>query len=157
MCTQENLPTINPLKGDSVCVPTVQWFHEAFCNTMTMAETQAVYDALVVPESRNIPRTSTKADGAVDFKAPHAPLLFVAGEKDTIIPHSLVEKNYHAYSSNSVRVLKVFPQRTHFICGQTGWEEVATFVAGKLFQLIVSRCDSHVLATDWVHWAQRQK
>jgi pimeloyl-ACP methyl ester carboxylesterase len=30
-----NLPTINPLKGNSVCVPGVKWYHYAFCNTMT--------------------------------------------------------------------------------------------------------------------------
>ena len=63
-----NLPTVNPLKGNSVCLPSVKWFHYAFCNTMTMEQTQNEYDLYVVPESRNIPRSSTKKDGKIDFK-----------------------------------------------------------------------------------------
>jgi pimeloyl-ACP methyl ester carboxylesterase len=63
-----NLPTINPLKGNSVCLPSVKWFHYAFCNTMTMEQTAGVYNDFVVPESRNIPRSSTGKDGYIDFK-----------------------------------------------------------------------------------------
>src|SRR5664279_1579032 len=48
-----NLQTINPLKGNSVCVPSLGWFHYAFCNTMTMEQTKVEYDKYVVPESRN--------------------------------------------------------------------------------------------------------
>lgn len=123
-----NLPTINPFKGNSPCLPSVEWFHYAFCNTMTMEETQKAYDLYVVPESRNIPRSTTGKDGAIDFKQPHAPLLFVAGEKDHIIPSSLNKKNFDAYTdSASKKDFKEFPGRTHFIAGQKGWEEVAEF------------------------------
>jgi len=128
-----NLGTVNPLKGDSVCLPSVEWFHYAFCNTMTIDETRAVYDALVVPESRNIPRSSTKDDGFVDTKQPHVPLLFIAGEKDTIIPMSLVEKEFKSYTDKgSVKELKTFANKTHFICGQKDWEEVADFILSWL-------------------------
>ena len=125
-----NLPTINPLKGNSVCLPDVAWFHYAFCNTMTMEETQIEYNKFVVPESRNIPRSSTKNDGSIDFKKPHRPLLFIAGEKDNIIPASLNKKNFDAYKdTNSRKDFKIFPGRTHYICGQRNWEEVATYIA----------------------------
>lgn len=124
-----NFPTINPFKGDSVCLPSVNWFHYAFCNTMTMEETRAEYDKFVVPESRNIPRSSTKTDGEIDFKKPHNPLLFIAGEKDHIIPSSLNKKNFNAYKDEtSKRDFKEFPGRTHYICGQKNWEEVATYI-----------------------------
>lgn len=125
-----NLPTINPFKGNSVCKPTVKWFHYAFCNTMTLEQTKIEYDKFVVPESRNIPRSSTKKDGKVDFKKPHNPLLFIAGEKDNIIPSSLNRKNFNAYKDkNSKKEFKEFPGRTHYICGQQNWEEVAIFIS----------------------------
>jgi pimeloyl-ACP methyl ester carboxylesterase len=124
-----NLPTINPLKGNSVCLPDLKWFHYAFCNTMTMEETQVEYDKFVVPESRNIPRSSTKSDGKIDFNKPHAPLLIIAGEKDNIIPSSLNRKNYEAYKHAGSKIdFKEFAGRTHYICGQKNWEEVAQYV-----------------------------
>lgn len=125
-----NLSTINPLKGDSVCLPSVEWFHYAFCNTMTMEETQREYDKFVVPESRNIPRSSTGNEGKIDFHRPHNPLLFIAGEKDNIIPSSLNRRNFEAYTdTNSRKDFKIFNDRTHYICGQKNWEEVAAYIA----------------------------
>lgn len=131
-----NLPTINPLKRNPVCVPTVKWFHYAFCNTMTMEQTQIEYDKFVVPESRNIPRTSTGKQGKIDFKKPHSPLLFIAGEKDHIIPSSLNKKNFEAYKDkNSKCDFKEFAGRTHYICGQQNWEEVASYIDNWLGNL----------------------
>ncbi|MEI7802365.1 MAG: alpha/beta hydrolase [Bacteroidota bacterium] len=131
-----NLPTINPLKGNSVCLPGVNWFQYAFCNLMTMEQTEKEYNEFVVPESRNIPRTSTGNDGFIDFKKPHQPLLFIAGEKDHIIPSSLNKKNFDAYKDAvSKKDFKEFPDRTHYICGQQNWEEVADYIlnwVGKL-------------------------
>ncbi len=124
-----NLATINPLKGDSVCVPTLKWFQYAFCNTMTMEQTQIEYNKFVVPESRNIPRSSTKSDGAIDFKKSHNPLLIIAGELDHIIPSSLNKKNYLAYKDNKSKIdFKEFSGRTHYICGQQNWEEIAKYI-----------------------------
>lgn len=135
-----NLATVNPLRGNSICLPSVDWFQYAFCNTMSRADTQRAYDEFVVPESRNIPRSSTGVEGRVDFTKPHAPLLFIAGEQDHIIPPSLNWKNYRRYArfdrvgsetggvTTSVTDFKQFPGRTHYICGQQGWEEVAEFV-----------------------------
>ncbi len=108
-----NLPTINPFKGNSICLPSIKWFHYAFCNTMSMAETKTEYNNFVVPESRNIPRSSIKEEGAIDFKKPHKPLLFIAGEMDHIIPASLNKKNFKAYKDTN-RILKRF-QGGHII------------------------------------------
>lgn len=126
-----NLPVINPFKGDTVFVPSIEWFQKAFCNTMTMQETKKVYDAFVVPESRNIPRSMLNDSyGKIDFHKTHAPLLFISGEKDSIIPYSLNISNIKAYQNkSSIREHKIFEGRTHYICGQEGWEEVAAFVA----------------------------
>jgi esterase/lipase len=126
---KSNFPVINPFKGDSVFEPTVKWFQYAFCNTMTLEQTQKVFDAFVVSESRNIPRSSIKEAGYIDFKKAHQPLLFIAGEKDNIVPAALNQKNFDAYSDkNSRKNFKLFSERTHYICGQDNWQEVADYI-----------------------------
>jgi esterase/lipase len=131
-----NLPTINPLKGNSVCLPGVEWFQYSFCNTMSIEETTVEYIKSVVPESRNIPRSSTKKDGYVDFRNPHNPLLFIAGEKDHLIPSLLNKKNFKAYKDkNSITDFMVFAGRTHYICGQCNWQEVAGYILNWLNKL----------------------
>jgi pimeloyl-ACP methyl ester carboxylesterase len=125
-----NLSIVNPFKGNSPSLPSVEWFHYAFCNTMTMEQTKVECEKFVVPESRNIPRSTLKKDGQIDFKKPHKPLLFIAGEKDNIIPYGLNRKNFNAYSDvNSKKDFKIFEGRTHLICAQQNWEEVASYVS----------------------------
>lgn len=124
-----NLAIINPFKGNSVYLPSVKWFHYAFCNTMTIEQTEIEYNKFVVPESRNIPRSSIKNDGKIDLKKPHNPLLIIAGEKDNTIPSSLNKKNFEAYKDKKSKIdFKEFADRTHYICGQQNWEEVATYI-----------------------------
>ena len=81
--------------------------------------------------------------GHVDLAAPHGPLLLIAGEKDEIIPAHLTEKNAKAYKDkNSVTA---FEGRSHYICGEPGWEEVAQYASdwlerqGTLGTVTVSR------------------
>lgn len=127
---KSNLPVVNPFAGDAPFVMSPEHFQYTFCNTVSLDEARAVHEAFVVPESRNVARSSSGADGAVDFSRPHAPLLFIAGELDHIIPAALNKKNHAAYRDAASRCdYREFPGRTHFICGQQGWEEVATFAA----------------------------
>ena len=130
---KSNLPVLNPFKGDSVFKPTKEWWFYAFGNNLTREESDRAFDEFAVPESRNIPRSTTKSFAKVDFKKPHVPLLFIAGEKDHIIPQALNEKNFKAYKdTNSKKDFKVFANRGHFICGDKNWEEVATYIYGWL-------------------------
>ena len=64
---EANLPLINPFEGDNVFTPDAAWFQRTFCNTTTLEETQIKLEKSVVPESRNMARTSSKNDGYVDF------------------------------------------------------------------------------------------
>jgi len=124
-----NLPVVNPLKGNSVCLPSLSWFHYAFCNLMTMDQTRKEYDLYVVPESRNIARSTLGKDGSINFSQPHVPLLFIAGQKDHIVPPSLVKRTFDAYKDTGGRKdYKAFPLRTHYICGQDKWQEVADYI-----------------------------
>ena len=57
-----------------------------------------------------------------------APLLMIAGTRDHMTPPSLVSANVKAYRhSLAITEYKEFPERTHFIIGQRGWQEVADF------------------------------
>lgn len=104
-------------------------FQYAFVNTLPLAEQQAAYEKYVVPESRMVPRESLGGIAKINFKKQHAPLLLIAGSDDNIIPPSLNKANYEKYrQSSSVTDFKEFAGRTHFIIGQTGWEEVADYV-----------------------------
>lgn len=123
-----NMPVVNPFKGNSIFYPTVDWFHRAFCNTLTMAETEKEFNQFVVPESRNIPRSITGPQGSIDFKKPHVPLLLTSGDRDTIVPADLNRKNHRAYAgSPGITDYVSFQGRSHYICGQPGWEEVADY------------------------------
>ncbi len=126
-----NLVTVNPLRGDSLYLGSKAWFHYAIANTLSRAQSDAMYEEAVVPESRNIPRSSQDADGRIDFRQSHNPLLFVSAEHDHIIPLSLNVKNFKAYRDpNSRRDFKEFKGHSHSLCVQPGWEEIAEFVRG---------------------------
>ncbi len=130
---RSNLPIVNPLKGNSPFLPSVNWYHYAIWHTAPKEEVQKIYDAYVIPESRNIPRTGIGSQGYIDFKKAHAPLLFISGTEDRIIPISLNIKNHKAYShKNSICAFKAFNGRTHFICWEPGWEEIAGFAENWL-------------------------
>jgi pimeloyl-ACP methyl ester carboxylesterase len=127
---ESNFPVLNFLKGDSVFEPNKEWFHYAFAHLMTREDSDIVFEELVVPESRNVPRGTLGHFAEVDFEAPHHPLLFIAGEKDHIVPAALNLENFHAYKDkSSVKEYIEFQGRTHYICGMPGWEEAADFVS----------------------------
>lgn len=126
---KSNFPVINFFKGNSPFMATKEWFHYTFGNTLSRAASDKVYDEIAVPESRNIARGTLKSFAKIDFKKPHQPLLFIAGEKDNIIPVDLNVKNFKAYKDpNSRRDWKEFEGRGHFICGEDNWQEVAQYI-----------------------------
>lgn len=123
-----NFPHLNPFAGNKPVVMTKKRFHYTFCNTMSRADSDAAFDRYVVPESRNVPRSTLAKRSRVDFRAPHVPLLLVAAEHDHLTPQSLIRKNARAYrAAGSVVDYQEFAGRSHFICNQDGWEEVADF------------------------------
>jgi pimeloyl-ACP methyl ester carboxylesterase len=129
---KSNWPHISPFAPlSSPIAMTFPRFQYTFVNTMNLEEQRAAFDRYVVPESRRVPSQSLTTK--IDFKRDHPPLLLVAGSADHIIPASLNKTNYVKYlSSSSVTDFKQFPDRTHFIIGQRGWEEVADFVIAWL-------------------------
>ena len=118
-----NWPHINPFAGAKPVTMTPERFHFTFCNTMTRAESDAAFERYVVPESRNVPRSTLGSQGRVDFAADHVPLLMFAGDTDHLTPAAMIHANARKYRQ-AVEV-RDFAHRSHFICNQDGWDEVA--------------------------------
>lgn len=128
---------LNPFKGDDPQEMDAERFHDVFANTLTPEENQAAWERTVVHESRNVLRSALGKAGRVDFAKPHVPLLLISGEEDRIIPQSLVRRNFSHYedadeTESGTTYLQEFPGRSHFLCGESGWEEVATSIANWL-------------------------
>lgn len=110
-------------------------FRYRFGNTLSEEESNAVYEQQYVPGTGRVlfqaalanltPRASTK----VDFRrAARAPMLLIAGERDHVAPASLVRANFRRYRrSPSITEHKEFPGRSHWLCGESGWEEIADY------------------------------
>lgn len=112
--------------GSSPIRPSLGWFRYAFFHTASDAELQAAFDEHIVPESRVVGRGPLGPEARVDFEKPRAPLLFLSGAEDRIIPASLNEKNVKAYRPEAGKTAwEVLPGRTHFLANQPGWEELA--------------------------------
>ncbi len=126
----------NPANRHRAVAFTPDQFHYAFTNTLSDAESQAAYDryAIAAPGSwvwggvlANF--TPGHQETWVDYhNAKRAPLLFIAGGKDHIMPASVNESNAKKYhNSGSVTDFELFPERSHFTVGQPGWEAVADY------------------------------
>ncbi|MDJ1499411.1 alpha/beta hydrolase [Xanthocytophaga agilis] len=116
----------NPFKGDQPFKQTVESFHKNFCNTLSEQHARLAYEETATHDSRNILRGCLGSSAYIELDTPHVPLLFISGKEDQIIPHELVEKNSKAYTDENFRVeYREFANRSHYICGEQGWEEVA--------------------------------
>jgi pimeloyl-ACP methyl ester carboxylesterase len=62
----------------------------------------------------------------VNYKnAFRAPLLFIAGGDDHIMPAKVNKSNAKHYTKSVVTDFHEFPGRSHWTCGEPGWEAVA--------------------------------
>ena len=67
-------------------------------------------------------------DTWVDFGADRAPLLFIAGGKDHIMPASVNRSNARHYDEGPAFTdYHEFGDRDHWTCGAPGWEAVADY------------------------------
>lgn len=107
-----------------------KWYDNAFFNTTPEAEREKAFEKYAVPESFKISRQLVlNSYSNIDFKKPHAPLLFIGGSQDHIFPSTLTQNIAGRYKDTNSRVdVKIFEGKSHFICGEKGWENVADFV-----------------------------
>jgi pimeloyl-ACP methyl ester carboxylesterase len=106
------------------------WYDKCFFNTLPEEKRAAAFDKIAVPESYKMSRQLVlKSFSNIDFNKPYEPVLFIGGGKDNIFPASLTKTIAGKYKHKKSRVdLKIFENRSHFTCGEPGWEEVADYI-----------------------------
>ncbi len=107
-----------------------KWFDYAFFNTTPDAEKEKAFEKYAVPESFKISRQLVlNSYSNIDFKKPHASVLFIGGAQDHIFPAALTKTIAGRYKDTNSRAdLKIFEGKSHFICGEKGWENVADYI-----------------------------
>ncbi len=106
------------------------WYDYAFFNTLPADVKKKNFDDFAVPESYKVSRQLVlNGYSNIDFKKAHVPLLFIGGGSDNIFPPGLTRTIAGRYSDKSSRVdVKIFDGKSHFICGEPGWEAVADHI-----------------------------
>ena len=125
-------PALSPFKKGEAVPLTSKEFHYAFANTLSEAESDALYRRYHVPAAGTVLREYAFANfhrdapTAVDFRREaRAPLLFIAFGEDHVMPAKVVGHTEEKYDdATSITELKEFPGRPHFPAAP-GWEEVA--------------------------------
>jgi pimeloyl-ACP methyl ester carboxylesterase len=124
----------NPFNRHKAVPFSFEQFRYAFGNTLDEPAAREAYDRYAIPGSRSVllegaiananPRTPFR----IDFNEDRAPLLFIGGGEDHVIPAKVSRKMAGKYSkSNAQTDYKEFPGRSHFTAGEPGWEDVADF------------------------------
>ncbi|NVO86461.1 alpha/beta hydrolase [Hymenobacter terrestris] len=110
-------------------LPTFAQWQYAIANGLPLADQQKYYDQLAAPESKKTIRGALSLLARVDFARPHAPLLFLAGGADRIMPAALNRANHRRYRhAASVTDFEELPGRCHAMLGQSTWREDAALV-----------------------------
>jgi pimeloyl-ACP methyl ester carboxylesterase len=126
----------NPANRHKAVGFTKEQFHNAFANTLSREDSDEAYERYHVPAPGSFVWAGPLAnftpghqDTYVNFRnEERAPLLFIAGGEDNIMPPAVNQSNAKHYRhTNSVTDYKEFPGRSHYTVGQDGWEEVADY------------------------------
>jgi pimeloyl-ACP methyl ester carboxylesterase len=126
----------NPANRHKAVPFTPEQFHYAFANTLSEEESAEVYERYHVPAPGGFlwggvlaNFTPGHQDTYVNFRnEDRAPLLFIAGGDDNLVPPAVNESNVKHYRhTKSVTDYKEFPGRSHYTVGQDGWKEVADY------------------------------
>ncbi|GLH96778.1 alpha/beta hydrolase [Phytohabitans aurantiacus] len=112
-----------------------QWQY-AFTNTFSEEEGRALYERYHIPASGGILWGGVLAnfqpghqDTWVDYhNDARAPLLFVSGSEDHIMPPSVQRSNAKHYKSNTVTEVEEYEGYAHLLPAQKGWEQIADHV-----------------------------
>jgi pimeloyl-ACP methyl ester carboxylesterase len=128
------LPVLhNPRNYSRAVALTNKQFHHGFATSLTAEASDEVMARLAIPApgrplfqaaaANFIRRSALKIDRN---RASRAPLLLIAASLDRIAPPSLIKainKVYH--HSPSTTEYQEFTGRSHIICSEPGWEEIA--------------------------------
>jgi pimeloyl-ACP methyl ester carboxylesterase len=122
----------NPANRHRAVGLTFEQFHYAFTNTIEESRARELYERYAIPASGRILWNGVLAnlmpgpqDIAVDYhKEDRAPLLFISGSEDHIMPPKVQESNLKHYKTGTVE-RREFEGRPHLMVADEGWEEIA--------------------------------
>ena len=126
----------NPANRHRAVGFTPEEFHYAFTNTLSEEDSRAVWERYAIPAPGNwvwefglfANFKPGHQDTWVDYSADRAPLLFIAGGKDHIMPPSVNKSNAKHYKkSPALTEYHEFEGRDHWTCAAPGWEAVADY------------------------------
>jgi pimeloyl-ACP methyl ester carboxylesterase len=123
----------NPANRHRAVGFTPEQFHYAFTNTLDEEESRAIYERYAIPAPGRIVWESALAtlqpghQGSwVDYKNDdRAPLLFISGGEDHIMPPKVQRSNAKHYKSDTITEVYEFEGRDHAMVASDGWEDVA--------------------------------
>ncbi|BCJ59646.1 alpha/beta hydrolase [Micromonospora endophytica] len=134
----------NPAKRHQAAGFTPEQWHYAFCNTLSEEESRAAYDRYAIPAPGSwvwaygliANFKPGKQETWVDFhNNERAPLLFIGGGADHIMPPSVNKSNANHYKApDTITEYHEFPGRSHWTCAEPGWEAVADKALGWALQ-----------------------
>ncbi len=129
------LPVLrNPANRRRAVGFTPKEFHYAFTNTLSAEDSRRVWERYAIPAPgawvwdygliANF--KPGRQETWVDFTADRAPLLFIGGSEDHIMPPSVNKANARRYRrSPALTEYDEFEGRDHWTCGAPGWQAVA--------------------------------
>ena len=111
-----------------------KWW-KVFARTLSEAEARGEFEREVIPAPGRaifqaaLSNVTPNSTATINFRNnARAPLLFIGGEKDVLMPAALNRKNFRKYTASSaVTEYQQFPGRSHYIIAEKGWEEVAQY------------------------------
>jgi pimeloyl-ACP methyl ester carboxylesterase len=142
----------NPAKRHRAVGFTADQFHYAFTNTLDDESAQVAYDryAIAAPGRwvwdygliANL--KPGHQETWLDYdNSDRAPLLFIAGGADHIMPPAVNEGNFKKYKkSSAVTEFHLFEGRSHWTCAEPGWEQVADFALEWALEQAATQAES---------------
>ena len=125
----------NPANSHKAVGYTHDQWHYAFTNTFSEEESRALYERYHIPASGRILWGASLAnllpghqDTWVNYDNENrAPLLFLSGGEDHLMPPSIQRSNAKKYNRATVTEVKEYEGRSHLMPAETGWEAVADY------------------------------
>jgi pimeloyl-ACP methyl ester carboxylesterase len=122
----------NPANHHKAVAFTFEQWHYAFTNTFSEDRSRELYERYAVPASGRILWNSVLAnyepgpqDIWVDYhNDARAPLLFISGSDDNLMPPKVQQSNAKHYKSNTVTEVAEF-EGPHLLTAIDGWQDVA--------------------------------
>ncbi|MGA4728282.1 alpha/beta hydrolase [Micromonospora taraxaci] len=123
----------NPANRHRAVGFTFEQWNYAFTNTFDEPTARALYQRYAIPAAGGILWDSVLAnllpgpqDIAVDYhNDQRAPLLFISGSEDHIMPPSVQRSNAAHYKGDTITEVKLYHGYAHLLTAQQGWRQIA--------------------------------